>query len=89
MCKMYKYAEVEARAQALSFPGGYWAKESWSSIFFLRTGALSVWEIKAWIPSDWGTCRTESDGKLPLFKLGQLCYSKFLLKEVIWHSCIV
>lgn len=30
---MYKYAEVEARAQALSFPGSYfnyWAKESWS-----------------------------------------------------------
>lgn len=23
MCKMYKYAEVEARAQALSFPGNY------------------------------------------------------------------
>lgn len=33
LCKMYKYAEVEARAQALSFSGSYfnnWAKESWS-----------------------------------------------------------
>lgn len=33
MCKMYKYTEVEARAQALSSAGNYfscWAKEYWS-----------------------------------------------------------